>query len=500
MKRSYMLLLITIVLCNCSKTDKIQIFRGDIARTGKYESKELKEAPQVKWKVRIQNESSNLLASPVLYQDKVYFGDLSQTLYSIDSETGKINWMFEANGDIFNSPTIYNDIVYFCSWYDYQSGWDDFLYAVDIKNGSEIWKFKTNGGINSSPVIFENICYFGCDDDYLYAVDINDGTLKWKYEAYSNIISSAAISKDFICFGDMDGIIYCLDLNTGKELWQYRTDNQIVTTPAIFNDRVYCGSWDNCLYAFELKNGELSWLYRTNSDITSSPSIDKKRVYFGDNEGNFFSIKSKSGELSWSIETNKPIIYSSIIVNNMIYFSNYDFLYCVNKNNGSVIWKYELDYSIGSLYYHNENIYYQASNNYLYCLASGLSNKVQVDEISNDKDEEDLSEQNREALIEDLKGMVQSAIAYYKTPKTHGGGGHSWPTSIDIVGEWIGHKYNPIKKEFKTINGIFSIKCNETTIQIIGTGNEIGYDNKNLVKVQIDAIGETRKTEIWLLN
>ena len=65
---------------------------------------------------------------------------------------------------------------------------DHNLYLVSAK-GEIIWKYGTKGQIWSSPSYYENIIYFGSDDGFIYSVN-SDGTLRWKSKLNGKVRSS----------------------------------------------------------------------------------------------------------------------------------------------------------------------------------------------------------------------------------------------------------------------------------------------------------------------
>src|SRR5262249_25583172 len=87
----------------------------------------------------------------------------------------KVKWQFHSKGQILSSPAVTANTVFFGSN-------DHHLYAVDLESGAEKWKFKTEGRVASSPATSNGLVYFLSYDSNLYAVDAATGTLKWKFK------------------------------------------------------------------------------------------------------------------------------------------------------------------------------------------------------------------------------------------------------------------------------------------------------------------------------
>ena len=147
---SMVLLLALFIIANCSKAnDNVCMFRGNLERTGVYNTDGPKELPEIKWKFKTGGSSS----FPVVCGGVVYFGSCDGNFYAIDTKTGQEKWKFEAEyrDEIISSPTISDGVVYFGSC-------NSCFYAIDTKTGQEKWKFETEDEINnSSPQVYDNV-------------------------------------------------------------------------------------------------------------------------------------------------------------------------------------------------------------------------------------------------------------------------------------------------------------------------------------------------------
>ena len=91
--------------------------------------------------------------------------------------------------------------------------------------------------------------------------------------------------------------------------------------------------------------------------------------------------------------------------------------------------------------------------------------------------QENASNQNRQAIIADMNNFASSAMAFYKTPSSHGGAGSpdDWSTvTLDNVGNWIGYGYDTTADSLGTDNGIFELSNSAAGLKIVGVGTEEG--------------------------
>ena len=136
------------------------MFRGDLERTGVYETGGPTKLEDYVWKFQT---SEAIASSPAILDGVVYFGSWDGHLYAVNANTGQEKWNFKTGGIVLSSVATLHGTVYFGSW-------DGHLYAVDANTGQEKWNFKTGNWVSSSPSISSGIVYFGSWDGHMYAV------------------------------------------------------------------------------------------------------------------------------------------------------------------------------------------------------------------------------------------------------------------------------------------------------------------------------------------
>ena len=65
--------------------------------------------------------------------------------------------------EVFGPPIVANGVLYVVTL-------GGRLLALDMKTGQEMWQFKAGGEIWESATIHDGVVYFGADDRFLYAV------------------------------------------------------------------------------------------------------------------------------------------------------------------------------------------------------------------------------------------------------------------------------------------------------------------------------------------
>ena len=106
---------------------------------------------------------------------------------------------------------------------------------------------------------------------------------------------------------------------------------------------------------------------------------------------------------------------------------------------------------------------------------------------------------NRQAVMSDMNNLASSALAFYKTPISHGGGGGGWG-ALDDLGQWLGYDYVTGTDTCTTGNGTFVISVTADVLTITGLGNEIGNDGSAEVGGYLEVTGQTSGVVATITN
>jgi eukaryotic-like serine/threonine-protein kinase len=317
-------------------------FRGDLQRSGVFQTKKLEKVRGVKWKFET---AGRIFASPVVLGNSVLVGSEDHHLYSFNKDTGHINWRFEAGGAIRSAVCIENNLVYFTCL-------DGYFYAVNFDNGVLKWRFKTNGEkmfdpwdyYLSTPICSNDVVYFGSGDSHIYALDSQSGEEVWRFQTKGPVHASPTISNQTLYIGGFDGYFYAIDLFTGKEKWIFRTvgdtwfpRGDIQGTASVSDGIVYFGSRDYNLYALDAETGRGKWNFKAPGTwIITTPTVCDGILYFAtSDDSQLYAVDAKTGQQKWTLELNINTFGSPIIADD----------YAINKNSGHIQWVYQTDNS-----------------------------------------------------------------------------------------------------------------------------------------------------------
>jgi outer membrane protein assembly factor BamB len=330
------------------------MFKGDLQRTGVFESGGPSQKPDLVW---VFQTSGAVGSSPAISDGVVYFGTSDNYLYALDIQTGQENWKFQAGGLVHSSPAISDGVVCVGSM-------DAYLYAVDAESGMEKWRFQTGDAVGSSPAISDGVVYFGSNDGYLYAADALTGHEKWKFQTGGWVESSPAISDGVVYQSSSDGCLYAVDAESGTEKWTFQAErpDHVFRSSVAISDGVVCvtyaapsryGGVDDCsLYTVDSQSGKEKWEFQ-GLNLTA-PAILDEVVYVGSasvkvegfdyvmlGEDRLYALDRQSGTEKWKFPVDSSgAMLSPSISGGVAYFLGSNYLFAVDITTGEELWKW----------------------------------------------------------------------------------------------------------------------------------------------------------------
>jgi eukaryotic-like serine/threonine-protein kinase len=289
------------------------------------------------------NTKSKLNSTPVMDKaEVVYFGAENGYLYAVDAKTGKEKWKYLLKGYNGSSPCFGDDgFIYIGA---------DSLYCIKT-DGSRNWAKSLEAAfvnITTAPTFKDGKIFVTCNAK-MYCIDAITTATTWTYNATAGAFLSGPTVRDGKVYAGMNnGMVKAVDQITGNIVWSYTCKEDVYSTPMVRGDMCIVGSYDDtirCIDAFAGTDA-IRWKIPTAERISSSATIDVDRetVYIGSNDFNLYAINHVTGKIRWKFPTGSIIRSSPTLYNNKIYFTSFDkYLYCVDVNNGKLVWKVNIN-------------------------------------------------------------------------------------------------------------------------------------------------------------
>ena len=164
----------------------------------------------------------------------------------------------------------------------------------------------------------------------------------WQKEDAS-LLTGLAVKDGLVCYGNSQGALICRDEESSQLKWKYETGSALYSTPLIHNGLVIIGTTQNQIVALNSQTGEKIWHVDTSSPVTGDGVIDRDALYMGC-IGHMMRIDTKSGHIDWTfdgIRSNGRPQGAPAVGERQLVFGAWDTnLYCLDKQNGRLIWKW----------------------------------------------------------------------------------------------------------------------------------------------------------------
>ncbi len=371
--------LAALLLSSCSHSTEWITFRGN---QGRGVTPNAVYPPfGIKWKLKLQEGKKSLEAfnPPVVMGNTIYFGSADGNFYSLDLNSGFMNWVFKTGGPINSIPSADKNYVYFGSE-------DGKVYAVDRHTGKEAWSFQTGNPVRSTIVRYKDSVLFTSDGGNTYVLT-PDGVLKYKIPNPVWYYDTFQVYKDVIYFapGPLSdpSSFGAFDLGKRAYLWILNTaqlNAYWYSFPALKGNSVYFGTstevgggrWALDYYAYDRITGRMKWKYSDMSKLPPgtgpqaadklftdnlqlldymAPAVWRNLAIYTSGDTVVRAFRAGSGQIAWEHHFSEPTSSAPTVAGDRVYFglrgdpNNPKIkpqLVCLSASNGRELWRMDL--------------------------------------------------------------------------------------------------------------------------------------------------------------
>ncbi len=149
---------------------------------------------------------SSFFGGAVIYDKQIFIGDDSGKLYSVDLNTGNINWTFNSGYKIAMEAVASESYVYF-------GNLKGEFFKLSRKDGSRIWKIDTKGLLNITPLLTDNFIILPDGNRKLHFVDIEKGEIIKSFSFDGRLKLNPVIKNNLLFIGYENGILKAYEIN-----------------------------------------------------------------------------------------------------------------------------------------------------------------------------------------------------------------------------------------------------------------------------------------------
>lgn len=232
---------------------------------------------------------------------------------------------------------------------------NDSIFKLNFVDGEIVWMKYSQGAYSSlGPLVHDNRIFFG-GAKTLKSYD-KEGRLIWS--VLTNKKTTGLSIKDSVIYNVRRGEgLFANDIYSGKELWNLKPNYQMLTAsgPTIKDSLLIIGNFDykegegNHLTCISINDKSVKWQLKNNGYFNNSAVIQDNYVIINSDsayvKGYTYKVDLQSGNVLWRTETNPVLFYQSKIMAENVFVPSYDDgIYCLNMEDGEVMWKLTDEY------------------------------------------------------------------------------------------------------------------------------------------------------------
>ena len=236
----------------------------------------------VEGKARWKRNYGDVETSPLLYQQRLFIGNTSGTLYCLERATGDVRWKYELPANtrwkgIRSSPAADEGTVVFGA----DDGW---LYALNTETGALRWKVDTGSPLIAAPLVQGGVVYIGNRAGTLLAVGRETGNILWRCAAGAPVVANAVPAGDLIIVGTLAGRVLGVRMSDGTTAWATELGGPVSAGGAVAGTTVYVGTLRKQIVALNATDGAVVWKDSLDGRMRTSPAVALGRLFLATDE------------------------------------------------------------------------------------------------------------------------------------------------------------------------------------------------------------------------
>lgn len=318
-----------------------KIFRGNVSLNGFTETP-LPANPVLKWSYKGETRTAS---SPVVAGGTTYWCDKRGYIRGVDTH-GEMVFEYDLKTAVEATPMLHDSILYI-------GRIDGFMTAISLAKRDTLWNYETEGQITASPnhMQFEgrDAVVFGSYDNFLYCLDAQNGSELAKFESGYYINGAAALWEEHLIFGGCDAWVRIIDYAQGTATDSLDLEAYVPASPAIMGNDCFIGDYSGNMYWLKLADGKIVHHQKItqeeneNGSFVAVPAISKECCYFYSGNRHLLAINRNDGTLRWKYMLKGNTGESSPVVCNdkIIACTKTGVISILDASNGKLIWEFD---------------------------------------------------------------------------------------------------------------------------------------------------------------
>jgi outer membrane protein assembly factor BamB len=290
------------------------------------------------WNTRLDGQPAG---PPAVAGDRIYVSCDSGFLYSLELETGRPVWRYDAGSEITSMPAVFEGGILLGTM-------DGRVLNVGSR-GELKWEVEVGGAVHSTPIPEEGYVYFGSSDSFVYCVSAEDGSRKWSFDAQSPVELSPCLYEKQVFGVSYEGDLFALDTADGKLNWTFRSLGVPVVFPSADNGKVFMAT-EFMIYCADAQSGKILWKNTPGPGVISNLAIRGNQVIaingMAGGDSNALSLDTRTGDPLWNVNSGESPAWTWLVATNEdAYMSGPDHIRALTIESGTPV----LDHKVNGI-------------------------------------------------------------------------------------------------------------------------------------------------------
>lgn len=249
------------------------------------------------WKKSVRNGTEGVYFDS---ESGVFFGGNDGRFYSVDIQTGNLEWNYPLNSESTVAPTVQGKYVFHMAM-------NGTLYALEKDSGRVLWvkakSLKSTLTVRGTaqPLFNDGKIYAGHSDGMFSAYNAADGAVIWEKQLsdkskFNDIDARPLVAGDCVLVATYSESLFCLDKQNGDTRWVLSEGGS--ARPIFADDQSVYYTTDTAVMIVDLKSGKVRKSHKVKADvgIPTGAIPYKSWVVVGFSEGPLALMDKESGE------------------------------------------------------------------------------------------------------------------------------------------------------------------------------------------------------------
>ena len=250
-----------------------------------------------KWAQSFTGNKGAWLASPLVFNDKIYAPNTDGFLYIIDLNGKQAADPIELGGALWSAPSTDGSVLYITSL-DHQ------FYVINPVVGVKE-SIDLGGAAPSSPIVGDGGVYAGSFASKIEFIKSN-GEHEVIATTENWIWGSPLLDGETLYYADLSGKVFSLDLASGNQNWDtVQPDGPVVASLLIEGDQIYVATEAGTLVALD-REGKTVWEKTVGGKIYTTPVISGDLILVAPYQSDFIlAAYDAAGKQAWTFTPEK---------------------------------------------------------------------------------------------------------------------------------------------------------------------------------------------------